>query len=166
MKDSAATEIVAAETTFSRKRKRAAVAAPDVAPYSAPAPTEHPVQDADDKPDDDVLPLSHAQKRKQKKGKLVVLPPRPDTDADNTKPTGTTQDSEVAHDDISAERGKRQNSIWVGNLSFKTTSQALRAFFEEAGEVTRVNMPMKPNGTQTGAGKWVKATPVGSENKG
>ncbi|EEB86925.1 hypothetical protein MPER_15952, partial [Moniliophthora perniciosa FA553] len=38
---------------------------------------------------------------------------------------------------------KRQNSVWVGNLSFKTTPDALRKFFEDVGEITRIHMPMK-----------------------
>lgn len=41
---------------------------------------------------------------------------------------------------------KRQNSIWVGNLAFKTTEQALRDFFTRhvpGCEITRVNMPKK-----------------------
>ncbi|KAK0461674.1 uncharacterized protein EV420DRAFT_121502 [Desarmillaria tabescens] len=41
--------------------------------------------------------------------------------------------------------GKRQNSIWVGNLSYKTTSDALRTFFEGVGEITRIHMPTKPS---------------------
>ncbi|KAF9231899.1 hypothetical protein BU15DRAFT_90800 [Melanogaster broomeanus] len=39
---------------------------------------------------------------------------------------------------------QRQNSIWVGNLSFWTTQDALRAFFEGVGEITRIHMPAKP----------------------
>lgn len=38
---------------------------------------------------------------------------------------------------------KRQNSVWVGNMSFKTTQEDLRSFFGEVGEVTRINMPRK-----------------------
>nr|GAT58503.1 predicted protein [Mycena chlorophos] len=51
---------------------------------------------------------------------------------------------------------KRQNSVWVGNLNFKTTPEALTTFFKDAGEVTRVNMPHKPT-----TGKGAKP-----ENKG
>ena len=38
---------------------------------------------------------------------------------------------------------KRQHSVWVGNLSFKTTPASLRSFFEGVGEITRIHMPMK-----------------------
>lgn len=41
------------------------------------------------------------------------------------------------------EKVKRQNSVWVGNLSFKTTADGLNTFFADAGVVTRVHMPMK-----------------------
>ncbi|WVF68213.1 hypothetical protein IAT40_002978 [Kwoniella sp. CBS 6097] len=48
--------------------------------------------------------------------------------------------------------GKRQNSVWVGNLAFKTTVETLTDFFQRgvtelggqgAGCVTRINMPKK-----------------------
>jgi hypothetical protein len=47
---------------------------------------------------------------------------------------------------------KKQNSVWVGNLAFKTTPQSLREWFERKleeagaggeGSVTRVNLPKK-----------------------
>lgn len=51
---------------------------------------------------------------------------------------------------------KRQNSIWVGNLSYKTTSDALRSFFKEAGEVTRVHMPTQASGGPGGVNQGQK----------
>lgn len=45
---------------------------------------------------------------------------------------------------------KRQNSVWVGNLAYKTQQSDLRTFFSGVGEVTRVNMPTK---VSTGPGK-------------
>lgn len=54
---------------------------------------------------------------------------------------------------------KRQNSLWVGNLSYKTTPDSLRLFFKDAGEVTRVHMPMQ--GPAAGDGKE-----IGKKNKG
>ena len=51
---------------------------------------------------------------------------------------------------------KRQNSVWVGNLSFKTTPEALRAFFAGCGEITRVHMPMKMASTGPGGRGAVK----------
>ncbi|WWC92349.1 uncharacterized protein L201_007304 [Kwoniella dendrophila CBS 6074] len=47
---------------------------------------------------------------------------------------------------------KRQNSIWIGNLAFKTTLESLTQFFENGitsnggqgnGSITRINMPKK-----------------------
>ena len=58
---------------------------------------------------------------------------------------------------------KKQNSIWIGNLSFKTTEASLKAFLEKGvtdlggeseGSVTRVNLPKK-----NGKGQY-------AENKG
>ncbi|KAF6747956.1 hypothetical protein DFP72DRAFT_584833 [Ephemerocybe angulata] len=43
----------------------------------------------------------------------------------------------------SAAAKPRQNSVWVGNMSFKTTQENLKAFFAGVGEITRINMPMK-----------------------
>lgn len=45
----------------------------------------------------------------------------------------------------------KQNSIWIGNLSFRTTSESLKTFLEqgvvelggESDSVTRVNLPKK-----------------------
>ena len=80
--------------------------------------------------------LSHAAQRKQKKRAKLA------------EQGGTTEKSAISsaqNTNISSTSTlpKRQNSIWVGNLSFKTTNDALKKFFEEAGEVTRVNMPTK-----------------------
>ncbi|ETW84032.1 hypothetical protein HETIRDRAFT_444047 [Heterobasidion irregulare TC 32-1] len=74
--------------------------------------------------------LSHAAKRKEKR-KLKTK----DTEA----PEGDKKKSTKA---ASATQPKRQNSVWVGNLSFKTTAEALRRFFGDA-EITRVHMPTK-----------------------
>ncbi|KAJ7591487.1 hypothetical protein C8J56DRAFT_935691 [Mycena floridula] len=38
---------------------------------------------------------------------------------------------------------KRQNSVWVGNMLFKTTGDDLRNFFDGVGEITRIHMPTK-----------------------
>ncbi|KAJ3758556.1 hypothetical protein EV360DRAFT_43606 [Lentinula raphanica] len=86
----------------------------------------------------DVPALSHAEKRRQKKkeklaarkDKEVASPPSKKRKTDSTKgPSDATT--------------KRQNSVWVGNLSFKTTTDALKKFFDGVGEITRINMPMK-----------------------
>jgi len=58
---------------------------------------------------------------------------------------------------------KRQHSVWVGNLAFKTTVQSLRAFFQRGVpgcEVTRVHLPKK-TGKEVGGGKGMRG-----ENRG
>lgn len=37
----------------------------------------------------------------------------------------------------------RQNSVWVGNLAYKTTQESLRKFFDGVGEITRIHLPTK-----------------------
>ncbi|KAG1873638.1 hypothetical protein DFJ58DRAFT_695872 [Suillus subalutaceus] len=51
----------------------------------------------------------------------------------------STKDSKPAGN----SKPKRQNSVWVGNLWFKTTPDALRDFFDGVGEITRIHMPTK-----------------------
>jgi hypothetical protein len=68
-----------------------------------------------------VVAISHAERRRQKKKK--------------EKPQPEGDDSSLTH------RKNRQNSVWVGNLSFKTTPESLRTFFDGVGEITRIHMP-------------------------
>jgi RNA recognition motif-containing protein len=86
--------------------------------------------------------LSHAERRRQKrkaeKDSLLA-----ETTSNKKRKTGKTSSG-------------RQNSVWVGNLSFKTTVESLKAFFDGVGEITRVHMP-----TKASAGG-----PVKSENRG
>ncbi len=70
--------------------------------------------------------LSHAEKRRQKK--LAKQEKKEERPAKKAKLDVTS---------------KRQNSVWVGNLSFKTTEESLRTFFDGVGEITRINMPLK-----------------------
>ncbi|KAJ7167619.1 hypothetical protein C8R46DRAFT_995753 [Mycena filopes] len=90
--------------------------------------------DAEDGPE--VPVLSHAeqrrQKRKEKQEKLGEV----------TKKRKLPDGSAVA---ATGAPAKRQNSIWVGNMAFKTTTDALTEFFKEAGEITRIHMPTKPS---------------------
>jgi RNA recognition motif-containing protein len=87
--------------------------------------------------------LSHAERRRQKKkAKLVVKAPKsPEltSDVKNRAGAATKKIAIAAH-------STRQNSVWVGNLSFRTTTDALRTFFDGVGEITRINMPTKPGG--------------------
>ncbi|KAI9574390.1 hypothetical protein HD554DRAFT_2011649 [Boletus coccyginus] len=85
--------------------------------------------------------LSHAkrrrQKKKQKQNQLAATSsessPRKRRKLDDAK-------APVADD---PRRQKRQHSVWVGNLSFRTTQDALRGFFDGVGTITRVHMPLR-----------------------
>ncbi|CAK5263120.1 unnamed protein product, partial [Mycena citricolor] len=80
--------------------------------------------------------LSHAEKRRQKKREKQEK-----ADAKVSKKRKLDNGSSAT------DKSKRQNSVWVGNMSFKTTPEALKEFFKDAGEVTRVHMPTKPSRT-------------------
>ncbi|KAI0092025.1 hypothetical protein BDY19DRAFT_885147 [Irpex rosettiformis] len=103
--------------------------------------------------EEDVPVLSHAEQRRQKRKEqkvkkgLVKTPDGDNASPGDKKATKVKNTAELAPSKIP----KRQNSVWVGNLSFKTTPDALRQFFDGVGEITRVHMPMKmasagPNG--------------------
>jgi len=92
--------------------------------------------------DDGEPVLSHAERRRQKRKEKKIA-----TEASTPKKR-KLQDGTAAP----GVSTKRQNSVWVGNMSFKTTQEDLRAFFEGIGEITRINMPTK--------------TPVGPGRKG
>jgi hypothetical protein len=95
---------------------------------------------------EDVPALSHAAKRKQRKAvsKEDALPTRSPT---KEKEGGASRPV------------KRENSIWVGNLCYKTTPESLRRFFDGVGEITRVHLPTK-------LGKGSPGDPVRRENRG
>ena len=116
-----------------------------------------PVREAEtltDEPDEPVL--SHAEKRRQKKRKLNSGDAAPlDIPDPSTKPASKPKKGKGRKEgpgEIS-EGGdalpKRQNSVWVGNLAYKTTSVTLKVFFDGL-EVTRIHMPMKAPQTGTG----------------
>lgn len=88
--------------------------------------------DGDSKAEDTQV-LSHAEKRRQKK---ELKNKARDEKAAENKVKNT---AEIAP----SKAPKRQNSVWVGNLTFKTTPQSLRQFFDGVGEITRIHMPMK-----------------------
>ncbi|KAG9101988.1 hypothetical protein FS749_000553 [Ceratobasidium sp. UAMH 11750] len=107
---------------------------PNDAPITAEvAPTEAKV--------DEVEVLSHAAQRKAKKRKLKELQSgEDDNDEPAPKPAKPKPKSEP---DDKPVLPARQNSVWVGNLSFKTTEAQLKEFFDGVGEITRVHMPKK-----------------------
>ena len=91
--------------------------------------------------------LSHAAQRKLRK-------------KEQEKEKGLQPESESP---ALAATPKRQHSVWVGNLAFKTTEQSLRAFFQRGVpgcEVTRVHLPTKTGG-EAGGGKGMRG-----ENRG
>ena len=99
--------------------------------------SEPPVEEEDNLP-----VLSHAAKRRQKRAGLKSLDRGDDSSVPKKKrklKDGTAGSNHVAKDI------KRQNSVWVGNMSFKTIEENIRVFFKEKGavEVTRINLPTK-----------------------
>jgi hypothetical protein len=120
------------KSSTSKKRKRAVV--------------NEPLPDLEDP---DAPALSHAEKRKQKKKPSAVEGIASSSTSAAKKPGKVTKPEDEPH-----ARGNRQNSIWVGNLSFRTTEAQLREFFAPAGEVTRVNLPLKPVVADEPATKW------------
>lgn len=100
-------------------------------------PSSDSEEEEEQNDDDDTPALSHAEKRRQKKKeKLAAL--KGDTETPPTKKRKLDSGKAAADSTL-----KRQNSVWVGNMSFKTTPEALRKFFDGVGEITRIHMPMK-----------------------
>ena len=92
--------------------------------------------------EEDVPVLSHAKLRRQKKKEAKTKKPADDAEEPSIqgkKVPKVKNTAELAPSKVP----KRQNSVWVGNLSFKTTPDALRQFFDGVGEITRVHMPIK-----------------------
>jgi hypothetical protein len=81
--------------------------------------------------------LSHAQKRRQKKLERKLEKKQAKELRKKNKRT------KLSNNDTKSELPKRQNSVWVGNLLFRTTENEIRTFFDGVGEISRVHMPMK-----------------------
>ncbi|KAG6885466.1 hypothetical protein C0993_001331 [Termitomyces sp. T159_Od127] len=111
------------------------------------------VSDAEPTPDEPVL--SHADRRKQRK-----VEKRKAKEADEGVSTNNSKKKRKLENgkslSVPVPAAQRKNSVWVGNLSFKTTQENLKAFFKDVGEVVRIHMPTKP-----GANKAMKP-----ENRG
>ncbi|THH19766.1 hypothetical protein EW146_g1472, partial [Bondarzewia mesenterica] len=91
--------------------------------------------------------LSHAALRKQKRklqtqGTSTTVEEATDVNKNDTSKPPSSAKVKVAD----TAQLKRQNSVWIGNLSFKTTPDALRRFFDGVGEITRIHMPTKSGG--------------------
>lgn len=92
--------------------------------------------------------LSHAEKRRRKReAKRAEKLKDVDVD-DHPKKKRKLKDgtSQIADSSTTTTTTKRQNSVWVGNLSFKTQHENLQDFFKWAGEITRIHMPTKVRG--------------------
>lgn len=118
--------------------------------------TEEEVLDSDDNLQPLVTPqaeetvLSHAERRRKKKEQKLA--------ANVKEEEGSTMKKRKLKDGSAKAVVpiKRQNSVWIGNMSFKTTQEDLQTFFEDVGEITRINLP-----TRRAAGPGLKP-----ENRG
>lgn len=151
MSSSSASDSESSSSVASRaqKRKRAPSVSSD---SSSSSSDDSDAEEASDVEEDDVPVLSHAEQRRQRrKEQKTESKAKDDEDADDgdrkAKKSKVKNTAELAPSKVP----KRQNSVWVGNLAFKTTPDSLRTFFEGVGEVTRVHMPMKMASTR-GAG--------------
>jgi len=123
------------------KRKR------DTSPDSADTSSSSSSSELDQT--DDAPVLSHAARRKQKK-KAASLKEAVPTKSPTKK---QKKEGDASHS------VKRQNSVWVGNLCFKTTPESLRRLFDGVGEITRVHLPTKLGNASPGE-------PARRENRG
>ena len=143
----------------SHKRKRAPPPE-DSSDSDSDAPQDG--ADAEENADDaameeDVPVLSHAEQRRQKKKQQQKAAKAQIEDADeDAAPKAKAQKVKNTAELAPSKLPKRQNSVWVGNLTFKTTPEALRTFFAGCGEITRVHMPMKMASTGPGGRGAVK----------
>jgi RNA recognition motif-containing protein len=94
------------------------------------------VQPSLDTPEEQVL--SHAERRRRKKEQKLAANSKEDDESSATKKRKLKDGS--AKEVVPT---KRQNSVWIGNLSFKTTQENIRTFLADVGEITRINMPTK-----------------------
>lgn len=133
---------IALPTTKKRKRAGKDV---DLTELGHPPHTAHDSKTEQIDPTDIDKPvISHAQARKERKSQRQKLDPtlsEPSPDEANVVRSNTSPSLKSSqHKEI---KTRRQNSVWIGNLSFKTSAQQLETFLQFAGEITRVNMPMK-----------------------
>lgn len=117
-------------------------------------------QESENLDDNETQALSHAERRRQRKREQKVTKEQLDEEDE----LGQNGEKKRKLEDGSAimTKGKkdgsastpltRQNSVWVGNLSFKTTADDIKRFFSDIlgegglGVITRINMPTKSFG--------------------
>lgn len=152
MSSSSASDSESSSSVASRAQKRKRAPSVSSGTSSSSSSDDSDAEEASDVEEDDVPVLSHAeqrrQRRKEQKTESKVKDGEDSEEADRkAKKSKVKNTAELAPSKVP----KRQNSVWVGNLAFKTTPDSLRTFFEGVGEVTRVHMPMKMASTR-GAG--------------
>ncbi|KAH8113327.1 RNA-binding domain-containing protein [Phellopilus nigrolimitatus] len=94
---------------------------------------------SEEEAEEEVRVLSHKEQRRLKKKQKLA----DETSADPSNSTEAARTKEKKDKTGKDVLPKRQNSVWVGNLTFRTTPDMMRTFFEGVGEITRVHMPMK-----------------------
>lgn len=124
-----------------RKRKRSTIVKQT---NNSDTSDDHTSDDSDENADNEKLEpvLSHAEKRRRKKEAKRAEKLKDD---DELQPKKKRKLKDGTSQTVDATT-KRQNSVWVGNMSYKTQHEDLQEFFQWVGEITRVYMPMKVRG--------------------
>ncbi|KDR84131.1 hypothetical protein GALMADRAFT_219961 [Galerina marginata CBS 339.88] len=123
------------------KRKRKEVVQEEQAETSDSSDEEDEGSQEEAEPSvEDVPVLSHAERRRKNKEEKLAAKLK---EQGSTLKRRKLQDGGTKVVDVSSTTTKRQNSVWVGNMSFKTQQENLKAFFKDVGEITRINMPTK-----------------------
>jgi len=94
--------------------------------------------------DEDVGVLSHAERRRQKKRELKTAKAVEATTKKRKLNDGSAARNPSTGRSPDETKLKRQNSVWVGNLSYQTTRDMLKQYFDGVGEITRIHMPQRP----------------------
>ncbi|KAG5639679.1 hypothetical protein H0H81_005862 [Sphagnurus paluster] len=128
-------------TPVKTKRKRKDTAPPPV------VDSDPDSSDSEDEavatPDEPVL--SHAERRRQKRAAKLKAKKDAVEDADVEGEGSSKKKRKLENGTaVPVPAAQRKNSVWVGNMSFKTTQENLRTFFKDVGEVVRIYMPTKP----------------------
>lgn len=138
----------------SKKRKRSELGAANGGTMAPRTPVDHDgspsEESARNAQTDSAEVLSHAAARKRRKqgAKTANL----EVAQDGVPPIPTQKNTSGVRRKDKSISTKRQNSVWVGNLSFQTTQANVKRFFQFVGEVTRIHMPMKSDGGNRGYG--------------
>ena len=129
-------------SNYPRKRQRLSEDEHDSDSQSESHDSDSSSDSGSDAEEEEEPVLSHAERRRQKKKEERVAKKSAALANGDTSKKGKEKVQNTAELPPS-KVPKRQHSVWVGNLSFKTTPASLRSFFEGVGEITRIHMPMK-----------------------